>query len=103
MAADYLAILRRSHAQDSAPTQDDGRADAGIDLAALDAERNEADRLAGRGFDHDLSAPSHSEFVERQEETAKAIGRHCEATGTDLVDYLERFGFRLIDDLEGSR
>ena len=34
-------------------------------IARLDAERREVDRLAGRGFDFDCSAPSHADFLNR--------------------------------------
>lgn len=102
MAADYLAIIRRSHAHESAPGQGDDR-DGADRIAALDAERNEADRQAGRGYDNDPTAPSHAEFVEGQVETAKAVARHCEASRTDLAEYLKRFGFRLVEEMEESR
>jgi hypothetical protein len=39
---------------------------AHTDLAELDAERYEADRLVRRGYDVDDTAPSHAEFLERQ-------------------------------------
>lgn len=34
-------------------------------IARFDAERIEADRLAGRGYDFDCSAPSHPDFLDR--------------------------------------
>jgi hypothetical protein len=37
-----------------------------LDLADLDAERHEADRLVHRGYDVDDTAPSHAEFIARQ-------------------------------------
>ncbi len=84
-----------------------GQSTAQIDdiqrIAALDAERNEADRQAGRGYDYDETAPSHPEYVARQDaeyETARAIATECETAGEDLARRLEQRGFRLISDLE---
>lgn len=34
-----------------------------VQVARLDAERREADRQAGRGYDFDPSAPSHAEYL----------------------------------------
>jgi hypothetical protein len=39
---------------------------ASLDLAELDRERYEADRLVRRGYDVDDTAPSHAEFIARQ-------------------------------------
>lgn len=35
--------------------------------AALDAERNERDRQARRGYDYNESAPSHAEYLRRKD------------------------------------
>lgn len=70
MSSKYLAMIESPaevvpavSAAPAPPCDEPGEVER---MAQLDAERNEADRQAGRGYDYDSSAPSHAEFVQRQ-------------------------------------
>jgi hypothetical protein len=51
-------------------------------LAKLDAERNAADRVAGRGYDYDKTAPSYHEYLGRT--AAGGLIRTCLECGVRL-------------------
>ncbi len=51
-------------------------------LAKLDAERNAADRVAGRGYDYDKTAPSYREYLGRT--AAGGLIRTCLEYGVPL-------------------
>jgi hypothetical protein len=76
-------------------------------IARLDAERNEADRIAKRGYDHDPEQPSHREYVGRTPAAAlikacleHGVGLRVEADGTLVVASNGKAWRSLIDALE---
>ena len=78
---DAKAALRRIRNEGEEPTKaDDGKSPAVY--AAMDAERNERDRQAHRGYDHDATAPSHNEYVGRT--PAGTLIRTCLEYGVGL-------------------
>jgi hypothetical protein len=66
--------------------------------ARLDAERNEADRAAKRGYDVDVTAPSHAEYLER---AAIPTASPAEALAHDLVKLCTQHGLNLHATPEG--
>jgi hypothetical protein len=66
--------------------------------ARLDAERNEADRAAKRGYDVDVTAPSHAEYLER---AAIPTASPAEALAHDLVKLCTQHGLKLHATPEG--
>jgi hypothetical protein len=107
--ADLLALLAAKHEQ------------AEIDrIARLDAERREADRQAGRGYDFDCNAPSHAEYLQRTgrpcvcqtspaEHEEREIDRLARADGWiapspahALLETCRRYGVALRIDTDGA-
>lgn len=81
--------------------------DATSRIARLDAERNEADRIAKRGYDHDATAPSHNEYIGRTPAGALirtcleyGVGLRVEADGTLVVASNGKAWRSLIDAIE---
>jgi hypothetical protein len=66
VAKDYFAACAIAAAR--ASEADGGLNDAATArYAALDAERHAEDRAAGRGYDHNRTAPSHAGYLRRNE------------------------------------
>jgi tubulysin polyketide synthase-like protein len=82
--ADLLTLLRASHEQAEAAR-----------FARLDAERREADRETGRGYDFDCSAPSHAEYLERACQRCA-----CQTSPFTIVATCRRYGVALRIDAD---
>lgn len=81
--------------------------DATPRCARLDAERNEADRIAKRGYDFDVTAPSHNEYIGRTPAGTlirtcleHGVGLRVEADGTLVVASNGNAWRSLIDAIE---
>jgi hypothetical protein len=67
-------------------------------IARLDAERREADRQATRGYDFDLTAPSHAEYLRREADPLADPGHPAYS----IVITCQRYGVALRIDPDGS-
>lgn len=81
--------------------------DATSRCVRLDAERNERDRQAHRGYDHDVTAPSQHEYMGRTPAGALirtcleyGVGLRVEADGTLVVASNGKAWRSLIDAIE---